>query len=121
MNHTIVSLVATRPARVQCNTCHGVHNYRKEKSAAAEAKLPSQRSSTRQTRKEPGNAARQEWAALQQAHHGERAVLYDMKASYKLGELVNHSKFGLGIVKRLDGPNKVEILFEEGLKLLRCG
>ena len=46
---------------------------------------------------------------------------YDMKASYQVGDLVNHPKFGLGVVRQLVGPNKVEIVFEEGAKLLRCG
>lgn len=49
------------------------------------------------------------------------ALIYDMQARYKVGDLVKHHKFGLGVVKSLSGTNKVEILFEEGLKLLRCG
>ena len=48
------------------------------------------------------------------------AIAYDMQARYKVGNLVKHPKFGLGVVKTLIGVNKVEILFEEGLKLLRC-
>ncbi len=49
------------------------------------------------------------------------AIGYDMQSRYKVGNLVQHPKFGLGLVKGLIVPNKVEILFEEGLKLLRCG
>jgi hypothetical protein len=121
MNHTIVSMVETRPARVQCNTCNGVHNYRKEKTAGTAAKASATKVSIRQPRKEPGKTAHQEWAKLQFGQDGARVALYDMKASYKVGNHVNHPKFGLGIVKQLAGANKVEILFEEGLKLLRCG
>ena len=52
---------------------------------------------------------------------GSSALTYDMQARYKVGSLVKHPKFGLGVVKQLLGANKVEILFEEGVKLLRCG
>lgn len=121
MNHTIVSMVATRPARVQCNTCNGVHNYRKEKTAGTAAKASTARGSTRQPKKEPGEAARQEWVNLQLGQDGARALPYDMKAVYKVGNLVRHPKFGIGVVKQMAGANKVEILFEEGIKLLRCG
>ncbi len=121
MNHTIVSMVATRPARVQCNTCNGVHNYRKEKAATTVAKAATPKGSARLPRKDAGETARKEWTALQLGQNGSRAVPYDMKASYEVGSLISHPKFGVGVVKQLLGPNKIEILFEDGLKLLRCG
>jgi len=31
--HTIISMVGTKPKRVQCNTCEGEHNYRAKKPA----------------------------------------------------------------------------------------
>jgi hypothetical protein len=121
MNHTIVSLVATRPARVQCNTCHGVHNYRKEKASADKAKVPSEKRTATNTRKSPVDAAHREWVAMQVSRKNGEVSNYDMKASYQVGDLVNHPKFGLGVVRQLVGPNKIEIVFEEGAKLLRCG
>lgn len=125
MNHTIVSTVEARPARVQCNTCHGVHNYRKEKAARpaakAAAKAPASKAAPRQPRKAPGEAARQEWADLMAVQDGARPTPYDMQAVYQLGSLVKHPTFGLGIVRQRPGAHKVEILFEGGLKLLRCG
>jgi hypothetical protein len=121
MNHTIVSMVQARPARVQCNTCGGVHNYRKEKaSGPTPSRSPKPPPATRQTRKDPGNATHQEWAAMHLDQDASAAIAYDMQARYKVGNLVKHPKFGLGVVKTLIGVNKVEILFEEGLKLLRC-
>jgi len=121
MNHTIVSMIAIRPARVQCNTCNGVHNYRKEKTIHPAEKAPAAKFSGHKSRKDSGDSARREWAILQLDRDGARASNYDMKALYKVGNLVNHHKFGLGVVKQLVGSNKVEILFEEGVKLLRCG
>jgi hypothetical protein len=42
-----------------------------------------------------------------------------MTGSYKVKDLVEHPLFGLGVVQRVVA-NKVEILFEQGRKLLRC-
>ena len=126
MNHTIVSMLEARPARVQCNTCGGVHNYRKEKVAkpaakAAPGKAASGKAAPRQPRKAPGEFARQEWVALLVEQDAARAIPYNMQAVLKLGSLVKHPTFGLGVVKQLPGANKAEILFEDGIKLLRCG
>ena len=35
--HTIIAMDGTKPARVQCNTCNGQHNYRGKAEAAAKA------------------------------------------------------------------------------------
>jgi hypothetical protein len=121
MNHTIVSMIEARPARVQCNTCSGVHNYRKEKTAKKAPKDATAKTPVRRSRKDPGEEARQEWVVKQANFNTSKAFPYDMKAIYQVGNLVSHPKFGMGLVKQMAGPRKVEILFEEGLKLLRCG
>jgi hypothetical protein len=117
MNHTIVAMVDGKPGRVECNTCKGIHNYRPpvaEKTAKTPA-TPRKRT----TRKvDPDPAA---WEALSLNNQSGRAADYSMKAEYKLDEIVNHSVFGLGQVVKLVPPNKVEILFQDGRKLLRCG
>jgi hypothetical protein len=43
-----------------------------------------------------------------------------MDGNYRTKALVNHSHFGLGVVTSLAGSRKMEVLFEEGKKLLRC-
>jgi hypothetical protein len=121
MNHTVVSMVAAQPARVQCNTCGGVHNYRKGKTARPLPGRPPAAPAHRPSREDPGHAVHQEWVSMQLGQDASAAIAYDMQASYKVGSLVKHPKFGLGLVKGQVGANKVEILFEGGVKLLRCG
>jgi hypothetical protein len=121
-NHTIVAMVGERVARVQCNTCDGVHNYKDPKPAKAPAgrtAAPKKAAAPRTSRKDPGAAEREEWAALRPGMQREQAKAYDMNGSYKVKELVQHPLFGLGLVQRVEAK-KVEILFEGGKKLLRC-
>ncbi len=41
-----------------------------------------------------------------------------MKGSFKKDEIIDHPKFGLGIVSSVIQEHKIEILFKEGPKLL---
>lgn len=122
MNHTIVAMMEERVVRVQCNTCNGVHNYKEKKTAkvpagktAAAKKAPS----AGRARKDPKAAERQEWENLRPAMQSEQALGYRMDGKYKVKDLLKHPVFGLGVVVG-SAPNKIEVLFEDGKKLLRC-
>ena len=117
MNHTIVAMVDGKPGRVECNTCKGIHNYRKPAAEKPAKKAAAPRKKT--TRKvDPDPAA---WEALALHDQPGVAAQYSLQAVFKLDEIVNHPTFGLGKVTQLLPPNKVEILFQDGRKLLRCG
>jgi hypothetical protein len=129
LNHRIVAMVGDKVARVECNTCNGVHNYHAPPTAK-EAKAPrvatvkstsgtARKTSTGSTRQDPTASEREEWASLRPTMVVEKAVAYDMNRSYQNKQLIQHPTFGLGIVKLLIPPNKVQVLFQDGMKLLR--
>lgn len=123
LNHTIVAMVGEKVIRVECNTCQGIHNYHGENKTKAPVDGPagSRVSPPRKGRKDPETADREEWEALSPAMQPEQALPYDMNGKYRVNNLVAHPVFGLGIVKLVIPPNKMQILFREGKKLLRCG
>jgi len=41
-----------------------------------------------------------------------------MSACFMEGDLINHPKFGLGCVETIKPPNKIEVRFQEGKKIL---
>ncbi len=43
---------------------------------------------------------------------------YELRASFLKHELVDHSKFGMGFVVEVLSPNKVEVIFKDGLRKL---
>lgn len=121
-NHTIVAMVGEKVVRVECNTCGGVHNYKPVGQTSAPTEKPAGRKTgpaPRRAGKGPGAADRKEWESLRPDMQRERAVAYDMNGKYKVDDLVEHPVFGLGVVKSV-GSNKIEVLFQEGRKLLRC-
>lgn len=119
MNHTIVSLVDGLPSRVECNTCKGIHNYRKpveKKLAGAKTTTSARKKSVKKT-----DVDLTLWAELSLEQKSGKAVTYSLQATFEQDQIVNHPTFGLGKVMQLLPPNKVEILFQDGRKLLRCG
>jgi hypothetical protein len=126
LNHTIVALVDGRIARVVCNTCRGEHNYHPpaapKTSAATSARTAGagKVSKPRAAKKDPEAADRQEWTELCAGVAAEQGLAYSMTGKFRMNAFVRQPVFGLGIVRRVDA-GKVEILFQDGKKLLKTG
>jgi hypothetical protein len=103
--HTIVAMTEELPIEVQCGKCQ-------HKSAA---RKPADRRPV-----DPSKSAREEWAAKRPEMDISRAQDYSMTGAYKTKALVNHPVFGLGLVQRLSGLQKMVVLFADGEKVMRC-
>lgn len=118
--HIIVSMIDGKAAKVRCNTCEGVHNYhRLLPGGASETKKPVKKKKPAGPRKTAG-ATQQDWEKLVAKMAGQRRVPYDMSGSFRIDDLIEHPNFGLGVVRHTVKPNKMEVLFQGGTKLLRC-
>jgi hypothetical protein len=123
MNHTIVAMVGEKIARVECNTCHGVHNYhqaKESKEVVAGKDQPKKAATPRTAKVDPAVAAAAEWAALLENRDPAKAIPYDMNGKFRRNDLLLHSLFGVGIVQLIQ-VNKIDVLFQEGKKRLRAG
>lgn len=45
---------------------------------------------------------------------------YAMDGAFALGSLMEHPSFGLGMVLSVTPPDRIDVLFREGVKALRC-
>ena len=128
LNHRIVAMVEEKVVRVECNTCNGVHNYHappapKVAKVAKVAKASKPRSTSavpRVSKRDPTEMEREEWASLHPTFDLEKALPYAMDGRFNVKRLVLHPLFGIGIVKTVIVPNKMQVLFKDGIKLLRC-
>lgn len=115
-NHIVIAMADEAPAKVECNTCGGQHKYRPPTAAKkAAVKKPATKRTT-----DPKAAEKKEWATLQADIEGAKAKDYAMTDSYKVRTVVKHAAFGLGLVLRTAGSQKIEVLFADGKKILRC-
>jgi hypothetical protein len=114
-NHTIVAMVGDTVARVVCNTCGGTHNYR---DARVKKALPKSKTSAAK----PAKISKLEanWEAQINAADPADATPYNIKMVAKIGDIIQHPSFGLGCVINTIKPNKMEVSFRSGIKLLRC-
>jgi hypothetical protein len=99
------------PDKVQCNICSRQHKYRPPTTIK---KTVSRRTV------DPKIAECKEWEELRPTLNSAQATVYSMTTTFKVKSLMVHPVFGLGIVQRLAGPRKVEVLFEDGKKTMRC-
>lgn len=125
-NHTIVAMVGDQVVRVQCNTCGGTHNYHAPKAekkprttTARAAKAPGPRKQTKASLSKAVMLDQAQWQEASLAADPASAVPYRMDGSYQVNDWISHPAFGYGLVLAVMG-NKVEILFQDGKKLLRC-
>ena len=110
-DHIIITMAEEEPTKVQCQTCNRQHKYRPPKTTKKPAEL---RAIYQQ------DAERKEWETLRPSMNTAKATSYSMTAAYQVGALINHPVFGLGRVQRIAGSQKVEVLFEDGKKTMRC-
>lgn len=96
--------------RVTCSMCGGNHLYRPKASTAKSS------TGSSGSRRAAGTSRKTRQAIINLDPNDARA--YDMNASFSTGDIINHPKFGLGSVETEIAPNKIEVKFQEGKKLL---
>ncbi len=111
LSHTIETMkTATLPGRVQCNTCKASHSF---KSAPTAKK----RTVAAKRRKSSTIPVPELWKQEMAKSKGESSP-YTTKGSFKEGDVIDHKKFGPGIVQAIVDNDKIEVLFNSEIKTL---
>ena len=120
-------MVGKRPKKVECLTCHGQHAYRvSEPGTRARA---SSSTTTPKPKKTPADKLgvrlkriqekeKELWKETLSKKDMTLAKTYLMSDSYELEDVINHNKFGMGIVTHVITSKKMEVLFEDGYKCM---
>lgn len=118
--HTVEAMVGDKPARVHCNTCGAQHNYKPFKPGEAPRQVR-EREERGPRGPQPGQARASHYQELLKGRERAMARRYSPKETFKPGDLVEHPSFGLGVATALKDATKIEILFEDGAKVLVHG
>ena len=100
--------------RVTCSMCGGTHNYKLKSSASVSASSDGEGT----TKKRATSSRRGKEAAAFSIDTNRPVKSYDMNNNFSAGDVINHPKFGLGAVETSLPPNKIEVRFQEGKKML---
>ncbi|HXU36310.1 MAG TPA: hypothetical protein VN937_08080 [Blastocatellia bacterium] len=111
--HIVAAMDGEIVRRVSCSMCGSTHNYKVKPAPAADgaaaATAPTKRRASSRRTKE-ANAFNIDPKKTPKS--------YDMNNSFSAGDVINHPKFGLGAVESALPPNKIEVRFQEGKKML---
>jgi len=126
LNHTIVAMAGDRIVRVHCRTCKTEHAYKSPKGLTTPAPkdTPVAREKKAAKKAESRDEAvpvEAEWTKMMNASRSQPAKAYSAKTPFLVGDRIQHSMFGEGVVNKLVYPNKIEVVFQMDVKTLIHG
>jgi len=95
--------------RVICRTCTGIHRFRRTKAEAA-----------KKTRSTGATKRRKKGATTVTPEELAKASPYKLDGVFKVGDIIQHKKFGPGKILEVRSGGRIEVGFEEGSKTLVC-
>ena len=114
--HTIIAMANNMPVKVKCNTCNSSHKFRPKQSGISKPRAAKPKSSARKVKTQEANY--NDYMSRLTDYDLTRVKIYSMDGSYKKDEIIEHFKFGVGIVLSLIPTNKIEMLFKDGPRVL---
>jgi hypothetical protein len=112
--HTIVSMKDVNTiAKVECRTCKATHAFKDP--STKQKKVRSTRKRTTRKMVSVGELWTEEMAKV-----SGKPIPYTIRTSFAKGDLIDHKKFGPGIVQELL-DDKIEVLFQHDIKTLVHG
>jgi len=129
-DHIIVAVVGSSPAKVECMGCGKQHQYRAQPPGTKPTRAAGGEGASVRTPRAPSAAAAARAAAAEEAARANAemqariasadrdALTYNAKTKFEIGQAVRHPTFGVGIVVAHPAPQKMEVAFREGARLL---
>ena len=111
--HVVVAMVGDQVAKVVCKQCGGQHRYRPPGGTAktvsrARRKAASKKPKGKSTAPEP----------LITVDTSKPLRPYRIAESFAVGDRISHMKFGEGVVEQIVGPQKIQVFFSGGRRVL---
>ena len=124
--HVVLEMAGLQVRSVRCKKCQQEDTYRapRDKAKAALMEYSKKKNTTQKTRtrtrKTAPPAPEVVFAQLMDGLDTESAVPYNIKNQLEEGELIDHPKFGIGIVTARTDNNKAKVVFESGERVMIC-
>ncbi len=111
LGHIIVTMKnANTPGKVECNTCKATHNFRSAPVKKTGA--------TRTRRASKKTIPVPELWKQEMAKAKADSVPYSIRGSFLKGDIIEHKKFGPGIVQDIVDNDKIEVIFNSEIRML---
>ena len=110
--HAMDSLGRT-PVRVECKTCRAIHAYRPHEPGGGARKRTSSKSPSARKPRSLGL-----FDELMDGRDISSPTPYTVTTAFEKDAVINHQKFGLGLVTRELGGKKIEVAFRDERRIL---
>lgn len=114
LSHMIVAMKdSVHIAKVKCNTCNTMHAY-KDPSTSAKAS----KTRTRKTSAAPSKVVNVSDLWMEKMSNSKKKSMpYAMDGKFNVGDVIDHVKFGPGIVEKVV-DDKIDVIFRHEIKTL---
>ncbi len=112
--HVVEVIKDDKVTKVMCKSCTASHRYKKP---VVEGEKPKKKR-TAAKKAPPKTKEQRKWSRVLAKVDAEKPIEYAMNSSYDANDVIQHAKFGVGVVVDVVDPSKVSVVFEEGEKTL---
>jgi hypothetical protein len=105
--------------KVTCKSCKAQHNYRKPQNieGVQAVSKPTKRAKSSSAGKSQQSSSRK-WNQILMNYDIDNAQTYNMGKDFETSTLIKHSSFGIGVITKKIDQGKIEVQFENEVKLL---
>jgi hypothetical protein len=120
--HIVLFEVGGTVSRVKCRTCGTEHKYRGQKPERKRTLSGPGSHGTGKSRETAAQKAghpvdMERWQSNRNQMGPDTEVMkYRMSERYGKGDVIDHDTFGLGFVEKIISENRLDILFEDGVR-----
>ncbi|MAF91480.1 MAG: hypothetical protein VX583_09305 [Bdellovibrionota bacterium] len=114
--HRVLAHTSETSAKIECEICGSKKTFKltKPKSAAKKKTTASAKKRASKT------VAPSTWAELNERANTDKAVDYNFKNTYEANTVLDHKKFGIGFIIKVEGQ-KMEVVFQDQIRQLIHG
>lgn len=115
--HVVTVVKNGKLNKVICKICNATHAYKAPASAAAQVakSTTTKRRTTGMTRTGRG---KKDWGTLVGQIEDRQVVDYAVSGEFSTAPAIRHKNFGVGVITKVHHRNKIEVIFQEGTKIL---
>ena len=111
--HTVLAVVNQTPVRVRCNTCRSERNYRAPKPERVLADRPRRELRPKASGSHPDFYQQKLQQTLMKTPKN-----YRIDIVCEVDDVIDHVKFGRGVVLKIVHPDRMDVLFQDETRTL---
>jgi len=112
--HVIEVIKSPTLMKVMCKACLNSHRYRPASTESAKKLVKAKKA--KKAKVDPRTREERKWNRLLEQADKDKAVSYSMNSSFTENDIIDHTKFGVGVVVKILDHGKMSVIFQDGVR-----